>query len=256
MINQLLKRKEYLCAQIEECKRAVSAAPPGKLEICSDRASTRWYVKPDNESRRYLPKKEIETARLLAEKRIASFRLEKLKKELRATELYLKHAPGESISPNIAKEQARYAELLVKNDNVPWHLQPFNQNPFFPEKRIHPSPSGHLLRSKAECQIDTELFYRNIPFRYEDELYIGGEIIYPDFVFYNEATGEYKYWEHFGRMAEPGYRAKTVRKTELYFNNGFIPGKNIYFTYETLDFPLTMTTICNIADQIEAWLYQ
>lgn len=256
MINQLLKRREYLISQIRLCHKILSDAPPGKLEICRDRASTKWYVKPDNDSRRYLPKKEIETARLLAEKRIASFRLEKLRKELRATELYLKHVPRGNISSDIAKEQARYAELLCKSESTPWHLQPFNQNPFFPENRIHPSPSGHLLRSKAECQIDTELFYRKIPFRYEDELYIGGEIIYPDFAFYNEVTDEYKYWEHFGRMAEPGYRAKAMRKTELYFNNGFIPGKNIFFTYETSDFPLTMTVICDIVDQIEAWLYK
>ena len=256
MIKLLQKRREFLCAQITACRRLIDAAPPGKLEICRDRLGTRWYVKPDSGSRLYLPKKERETAKTLAEKRLAAFRLSTLERELRATDLYLKNVPKESTITNLAAETIRYSELLTDGKKTSWQFETFNSNPFFPEQLRHPSPSGHLLRSKAECQIDMELYYRKIPFRYEDELEIDGEIIYPDFTFYNESTGEYKYWEHFGKMDNPGYRAKTLRKIGTYINNGFLPGENVFFTYETLDLPLTMTTIDETIDKIEAWLYQ
>ena len=256
MIKLLQKRREFLCAQISECRRIIDTAPPGKLEICRDRSGTRWYVKPDSGARLYLPKKEMETAKILAEKRLALFRLSILEKELRATDLYLKSSPKESDSIKLAAETVRYSELLNDENKSAWQYQPFNSNPYYPEKLRHPSPSGHLLRSKAECQIDMELYYRKVPFRYEAELEIDGEIFYPDFTFYNEATGEYKYWEHFGRMGDSGYRANTLRKIDVYLNNGFLPGENIYFTYETADLPLTMTTIDEVIDKIEAWLYQ
>ena len=256
MINHLLQRKEYLCAQIEECKRAVSSAPPGKLEICRDHSCTKWYFKPDKGDRIYLPKSEFESAKKLARKRLAQLRLSIFEKELRATNLYLNNIPREKDYLSLASTETRYAELLDKAAPTIWESQPFHQNPYHPDQLKHPSPSGHFLRSKAECQIDMELYYRKIPFRYEAELEINGEIIYPDFAFYNESTGEYKYWEHFGKMSDPGYRAKTIRKIGNYLNNGFIPGKNIYFTYETTALPHTMTTIDSIIDEIEAWLYQ
>ncbi|MBO4679859.1 MAG: hypothetical protein J5626_09325 [Lachnospiraceae bacterium] len=256
MIKLLQKRREFLCAQIADCHRLIDAAPPGKLEICRDHSVTKWYVKPDKGERFYLPKKNSEEAKSLAKKRIAQYRLSIFEKELRAINLYLNNIPREKDYMNLASAETRYTELLDKKESVSWECRAFRQNPYHPELLKHPSPSGHFLRSKAECLIDMELYYRKIPFRYEAELEIDGEIFYPDFSFYNELTGEYKYWEHFGIMSDPGYRAKTIRKIGVYLNNGFIPGENIYFTYETPDLPLTMTTIDNVIDEIETWLYQ
>ena len=256
MIKLLQKRREFLCAQIADCHRLIDAAPPGKLEICRDHSGTKWYFKPDNGGRVYLPKKNYEIAGNLAQKRMAQFQLSILEKELRATNLYLNNLPREKDYLNLSLAETRYAELLDKKESQAWECQSFCQNPYHSEQLKHPSPSGHFLRSKAECQIDMELYYRKIPFRYEAELEIDGEIFYPDFSFYNESTGEYKYWEHFGMMSDPSYRAKTIRKIGVYLSKGFIPGENIFFTYETPSLPLTMNVIDKIIDEIEAWLYQ
>ncbi len=254
MYKQMLKRRAFLRAQIDECIHVISVAPPGKLEVHKNNASTRWYVKPDKGPRKYLPKSEHETAARLAEKRIKLIRLSALEKELRATDLYLKYCPKNSDLLSFAEKNILVTNLIEQHDQSSWHLQPFNSNPSFPENLKHPSPSGHMLRSKSECIIDMELFYREIPFRYECELNFGGYVTYPDFTFYNPRTGEFKYWEHFGMMDDPSYRRKALEKIDLYLSYGLVPGTDVFFTYETSKSPLTLTQIDHVIDEIKNWL--
>ena len=254
MYKLMLKRQEFLCAQIEDCLRTIKGAPPGKLEIYQNRNNTKWYIKPDDKQRTYLPKSEHKTAKAMAEKRIAEIRLSILEKELRATKFYMNHYPKEKELNNLLKAEALFTPLTMNPNLESWGNLPFNSNPTFTENLKHKSPSGHLLRSKSECMIDIALFHRNIPFRYECELFICGKAGYPDFTFFNEKTGEYRYWEHFGMMDDLKYRRKATDKIALYISNGFIPGRDIYFTYETQDEPLTMPMIDEIIDKIEGWL--
>ena len=250
----MVKRQQFLLSQIEDCLNIINNAPPGKLEIHKNNSSFRWYVKPDNGPRFYLPRSEFKTARLLADKKIAINRLSALEKELRATELYLRHYPKETELINLFDTESRLVELINVFDCLPWHLQDFSSNPSFPENLKHPSPSGHMLRSKSECLIDMELFYRNIPFRYECELNVLGHISYPDFTFYNEKSNEYKYWEHFGMIDDPKYRKRAFEKMDAYISQGFVPGKDVIFSFETSSAPLTVTTIDRIIDDISDWL--
>lgn len=250
----MLKRQAFLRSQIEECLQVINAAPPGKLEIHKNNTSFKWFVKPNDGPRIYLPRSESESAKQLAKKGIALSRLSILEKELRSTEMYLNHLPKKAEIYALAQKEFLFAELIDPPNPVPWHLQPFNSNTAFSENLKHPSPSGHMLRSKSECLIDMELFYRNIPFRYECELKLFGNTSYPDFTFFNEHTGEYRYWEHFGMMDDPQYRRKAFDKAEFYISNGFIPGEKVYFTYETSKSPLTITSIDKIIDEIKDWL--
>ena len=254
MYKLMQKRQEFLCAQIEECLFKMQSAPPGKLEIYQNRNTTKWYIKPDGDQRIYLPKNEHKTAKTMAEKRLAEIRLLILEKELRATKFYMNHYPKERELNKLIEAERLYAPLVRNVNSASWENLPFNANPAFPENLKHPSPSGHLLRSKSECLIDMELFHRNIPFRYECELTLLGEVIYPDFTFFNERTGEYRYWEHFGKMDDLKYRKKAVNKIEQYISCGLIPGRDIFFSYETQDAPLTMPVIDETIDRIEAWL--
>ena len=254
MRKLMLKRQEFLCAQIEECLFKIQSAPPGKLEIYQNRNNTKWYIKPEGDQRIYLPKKEHKTAKTMAEKRLAEIRLKILEKELRATKFYMNHYPKESELNNLAKAEALFTPIIKEADSDRWENLPFDSNLSFTENLKHQSPSGHMLRSKSECLIDMALFHRNIPFRYECELNFLGSIIYPDFTFFNERTGEYRYWEHFGMMDDVKYRKKAIDKISFYISKGFIPGKDIYFTYETQSEPLTMPMIDSVIDSLECWL--
>ncbi len=256
MYKSLLNRQEFLCKEIEKCRKIISSAPLGKLEIYKNHANTKWYFKPDNAEREYLPKSNVELASELAQKRIETERLNLLLKEKRAIEMFIKHAPNEDLLQEFAETQMLYSTVTAigKKTKLSWQDTPFESNPAFTENLKHRSPSGHFLRSKSECLIDMQLFNRKIPFRYESPLLINGQIIYPDFTIYKESTNEFAYWEHCGMMDDPRYRRKAIEKEELYFSNGFFPGEKLFITYETSTNPITISAIDKVIDEIEEWL--
>ena len=256
MYKQLLNRREFLCKEIEKCRKTIKYAPAGKLEIYKNRNNTKWYLKPENGDAHYIPKSEDKLASELALKRIESERLKLYEKELHAIDLFLNHAPTQEQVNKSMNLQARFSSIVLGESplKASWAEEPFEANPAFPENLKHKSPSKHLLRSKSECLIDMQLFYRKIPFRYENQLIIDGQVLYPDFTFYNESTGEYRYWEHFGMMDDLKYRKRALEKEEFYYSNGFFPHENIYFTYETSNSPITVPTIDKVIDDIEEWL--
>ncbi|MBR5356369.1 MAG: hypothetical protein IK121_05565 [Lachnospiraceae bacterium] len=256
MYKSLLNRYEFLCKEIEKCRNAIKYAPPGKLEIYKNRSNTKWYVKPDIGEARYISKSEDKLASELALKRVETERLKLYEKELHALELFLNHVPTQEQIFKSTELQTKFSSLVLpgKQIKTSWADDPFASNPAFPENLKHKSPSKHLLRSKSECLIDMQLFYRKIPFRYENQLIIDGQVHYPDFTFYKESTGEFRYWEHFGMMDDPKYRKRALEKEEFYYSHDFFPCENIYFTYETSDSPITIPTIDKIIDDIEEWL--
>ena len=99
-----------------------------------------------------------------------------------------------------------------------------------------------------------ELFYRNIPYRYECRLDFENGYIFPDFTFYKPSTNEYMYWEHFGMMDDLHYRLTAMEKLEKYMDNGIYPDDKLICTFETGSNPLTTSTIAAAIDKIELWL--
>ena len=87
-----------------------------------------------------------------------------------------------------------------------------------------------------------------IPFRYECALVIDGKIIYPDFVIRHPRTGEYFYWEHFGRMHKPDYAQDSFDKLKKYYKKGLVPGINLITTYESENHPLSMEMVEKIIE--------
>ena len=96
------------------------------------------------------------------------------------------------------------------------------------------SEKGERVRSKSE-KILADYFYRHgIEYKYECPLYLNGiGIIYPDFTFLSQKTGKEMYWEHNGKVDDPAYARKMVRKIQEYEKNGIFAGENLILTYET-----------------------
>lgn len=259
MFKDLLNRQQFLSAEIAKCRNLIKASPSGKLEIYSNKTATRWYVKPDNGQRVYLPKDNYDMATLLAEKRIIEEKLSIYERELDAIETFLTKYPSDEERLSSEMMHTPFFKLAypsaLKSGNLSWQDEPFESNRAFPEKLIHPSPSGHMLRSKSECLIDMALANRKIPFRYECKLVLDYQTLYPDFTIYKQSTRQFKYWEHFGLMDDPRYRKKALEKEELYYSNGLFPGRDLIITYETMNSPLTTIDIEKVIDDIEDWLY-
>lgn len=260
MYHEMQRRLKYLEKQISQLQKEIKAFPVGEICIYNNNGSQRWYLKMPNEKRVYLSQKDRKRAEKLAAKAIAENRLMYLKKELYATKLYLSHAISEEDLLRTIKNAGMYYKIVPPKyypyDEIEkeWMNAKFESNPYFPEKLTHESASGHFLRSKSEALIDTELFYRGIPFRYECRLDIGRQVVYPDFTFYKASTDEYRYWEHCGMMDDKKYRTSVFEKMGFYTANGYYPDRDIYYSFENLDEGTSYKRIRGIISDIEDWL--
>ena len=55
------------------------------------------------------------------------------------------------------------------------------------------------------------------------------------------------YWEHDGRMDDPEYARKAIKKIETYEKNGIFPGQRLVLTFETLQDGLDMKIVEKLA---------
>lgn len=260
MYREMQKQKAYLEKEIQKSQTELKHLAPGTLLIYPNNTAKRWYVKENGKPRYYLSQKEIHKAQKLATRSILESKLDYMEKELKATNMYLRYAVSDESLEKINELKREYYALVPTANFSPFYLEEkwmkeeFSSNPYFRENLKHSSASGHVLRSKTEAKIDTELFYRHIPFRYECQLRIGHEIVYPDFTFYKARTNEFRYWEHCGMMDDKKYREANLKKMNLYTANGYYPDIDVYYTYETDDEPLSYEKIESVINEITTWL--
>lgn len=275
-MNNESKRLETL---IDTIQKNLSALPDGKLICCRNQSNHKWYYKPEHPShitnvknpginshittlnpseqtRIYIPKKNRSFAEKLALKKYLSYLLKESVTEKNAIDFYLRHHSQQSPkSAQLLTDFPGYRELLSpyfkphSQELLAWMSEDFESNPQYPEKLIHKSISGNMLRSKSEVLIDMLLYMNQIPFRYECILQLGSITMYPDFTIRHPKTGDFYYWEHFGLMDDTSYQKKTAAKLETYITHGIIPSIHLITTYETKDVPLTTNSIETILHQ-------
>ena len=56
------------------------------------------------------------------------------------------------------------------------------------------------------------------------------------------------FWEHLGRMDDPGYIFRTTRKMSAYLSNDYYLGDHLILTLETKDLPLNTRHIKKIIE--------
>lgn len=106
-----------------------------------------------------------------------------------------------------------------------------------PEHLVYEGPHGIMMRSKAETIIASELEKTGIPYRYECVHTVDGYRIAPDFMIRRPLDGQIIIWEHFGLWNRSDYRQTMYRKLETYAKNGYCPGHNLIFSFETPEHP-------------------
>ena len=120
----------------------------------------------------------------------------------------------------------------------------YRTNPYFLEDLKHESSAGRWLRSKSEADWDDELTEAGALFRYDSEIRLkSGKVIYADFVVLLPAENRLVIIEHFGRMDDPSYAMKNMRRLQEYAESGYILGRDLFFTMETKASPLTRSQI-------------
>lgn len=113
-----------------------------------------------------------------------------------------------------------------------WLNQHNPLNPYNPEKRIHVTHGGVKLCSKSERIIGTFLETKNIPYKSDELLVVGGNEWYPDFKIRRPRDGKIIIWEHFGMMDDKGYAERNQEKLIIYMEYGFRLLENLIVTHD------------------------
>lgn len=204
--------QQSLEKQIYSLKQQLQNLPEGKLLCARNENRYKWY-QSDGKNHIYIPKKN----RYLAE--------------------------------HLLTEASEYRELLlphfrpVSEELQLWMTSNYNRNSRYPEQLIYETSTGVFVRSKSEALITMILQANKIPFRYECELQLGENIVYPDFTIRHPKTGKTYYWEHFGKMDDEYYCRSACMKIQSYALNGIIPNIQLITTYETKEKPLSPSVI-------------
>lgn len=138
------------------------------------------------------------------------------------------------------------------------------------QKLKYDTGMGFRVRSKSEVLISTALT-SSLPFKYEEPLalivypetkqiyekYCRGALagdsimMLPDFTILCP-DGSTVIWEHQGLMDNDAYLKKFYFRQDIYTRNGFLPGRDIVFSYESEEAPLDMEQINSIVRYIIA----
>jgi ATP-dependent exoDNAse (exonuclease V) alpha subunit len=127
------------------------------------------------------------------------------------------------VAPLITFRNPQYSEILRRNTNL-FELvaRPETTGLPHPERLIHRTRKGDLVRSKSEVIVANMLIDLGISYEYEKPLYSKTDpkdFRLPDFTVKYE--GEQFYWEHLGMLFEPGYKEEWVNKEKWYKENGY-----------------------------------
>lgn len=259
MKRRMTDYAHFLENEIELLQKNIDVLPPGKLLCARDRNHMKWYVRNTN-GMEYLPKKERSFAEQLALKRFYEEKLEEYLAELSATQYYLNHSRDlNKVQSKFYAKHSNFIDLLSKglpdksDDVKKWLAEDYRTNPYKLEKKTHKADGGVMMRSKSEALIATKFYHAGIPFRYEAELIVGGNVYYPDFTILKVKTGETVYHEHFGMMDDKNYVERVAEKIKNYEAAGIIMGKNLTATFECSDSHVRMEEVDVLIDRLKGY---
>lgn len=254
--NELRMRVSQLNAVIDLKLKALKRAPVGTLNISECRGHTQYYHRTSSDSTKgkYITKDKIALSRSLAQKDYDARVLKALKKEFRIlnealAQLDEVQKTGNNISnifQNLSLQRRALISPVTLTDEqyaAAWLAQKYEGKTFQTDAPEYYTARGERVRSKSEIIIADTLARFNVPYRYEYPLTLNSNhhskiTIYPDFLCLNLRTRQEFIWEHFGRMDDPEYSAKTVQKLNTYTENKIFPSKNLIITTETASLPL------------------
>lgn len=258
--NDIRRRQRYLEKVKAKLEKRLTDAPGGRLSTSRDgRTGTVgfYYVAEDN-TRVYLNQSRKDLIQRLAQKEYDRKALRLVEKELRSLRRILDYCEMpklEDAYDQCVPEKQAYITPVIRSDEAyrkDWLSQKYdkkkpvgNDHPFSTEK-------GDMVASKSEEREANYMFHHGYDYLYEKrvDLVDNGRPTwrYPDFTILDPVTREEVIFEHFGMVDDEEYRRNMFDKIRLYEENGYIIGKNLLFTFETRDQPLTMDQFIGVLE--------
>ena len=255
--NKLLEEQNRLEQMIQFQKEQLKNVPEGSLRLSKSHGKLQFYHCTDeNKKGKYISKDDQQLIHSLAQKTYDERILHLAEKRLKQIQKITKDYEDNEIEKVYLKEHPERQNLIEpieptwERQLLAWREKEYNGKGFADGDPVIWTEKGERVRSKSE-RILADYFYKHgIEYKYECPIYLKGiGTVYPDFTFLSGKTGEEIYWEHNGRMDDPIYAKRTVRKINAYENNGIFPGERLILTYETEQSILNTGKIKQLVDR-------
>ncbi len=238
--EQLEKRIAELQKLIDIIESRINNYPSGRLRISSNGKMTTYLLYDEVSKTTYIRKSNRKLITDLAQKDYDIKVLSALKMELKQIKSFLRmYEPNQAIDifNSLSDERKCLIKPLVLNDESfinKWIQEKYEGLSINSNAVTYITNKGELVRSKSEKILADKFFSEGIPYHYEYPVYLKDiGIVHPDFKLLNIRTRREYYWEHLGMMDDPNYATRNVKKINAYSKNGYYPGENIIYSYET-----------------------
>lgn len=242
-LKEMLETEEKRLERIvEQAKMQLENAPDGSLRVSNCRKYPQFYYKTEETGKKsnYIAKGNEELIKALAQKSYDERVLKQAEKRLSQISRITKDYDPNELEYIYLKEHPERKKLICPCEPTweqvlaSWKAEEYKGKEFYEGAPLILTDRGERVRSKSE-KIIADYYYRNgIEYKYEKPLYLKGMgIVYPDYTILSPRTRKEMYHEHLGRMDDPRYSRKAIRKILCYEENGIYIGERLFLTYET-----------------------
>ena len=262
------KRERQLKTLKQKLETSIQNAPSGNLKIIKCREVEQYYMdSPETRlsypNGKYLRKSDSELARKLAQRSYDERLLSEAEKQLKYLQYIIKKCEKQEIVTveelgkfydKMGLSRKKLVNPRIVSDEeyvVQWLAKSYSGKDFAEGQTEIYTEKGERVRSKSEKIIADMLYHKKIPYRYEYPVTIKElGTIYPDFTCLRLSDRKPILWEHFGRMTDPDYCQKALKKIDCYTKNGFVQGRDIIYTFESEKYSLNTMSVGLLVKEI------
>ena len=256
-LDKLIERKQALDHLITSIEKIMSSLPEGRLRIHTFKNTTTYYYIPPNDKGygTLLSNNDKLLINSLAQKSYYRKVLRAAQEEKKLIDQFLKRFP----EPNVEGVYMKLPEArrhLINPVTLPdeeykqrWLQEAYEPMGFDEGDPYYLTQKGLRVRSKSEMLIAERLDAKGIPYKYEYPVELQYGTVHPDFKILRLSDRKELYYEHLGKMDDPAYAQKNVKKLREYALNGYTIGDNLFLTMETSVTPLDMRVVDKMIDE-------
>lgn len=241
-------REKLLKKLIQEKRRALQKAPPGHLRVSKSNGCAQYYYVQESgdPNGKYLHTKDRALATALAQKEYDRLVIRAAEKELRLLphfNRYTELVKPEDVLKTMHPDKQILVDPIQLSDEAyirEWEAAEWQQKIRSDSLPEFTTEKGEKVRSKSEMMIANILLKLKIPYRYECRLTLAdGSYLHPDFTLLRIRDRKELFHEHLGKMDDPGYAERNIRRLHRYADSDIFPGDQLLLTAETTEQPLT-----------------
>ena len=247
LLNLLSARQADLQRIVSEKKSAAKKTSAGSLKAIHRKNRNEYYLKRSKDSKyTYLPMKKLGAARALAQRDYDRQVLKIAKKQLRLVNSLISSLKSACIDDAYTKSPVARRPLIRpvrpsdEEFREEWLKRESCMLGFSDDDPEYYTAKGERVRSKTEIFIANALANLDIAYLFECKInLIGYGSAYPDFMVLDLKNRRTIIWEHLGKMDDPDYVERNLRKINAYLKNGYIIGETLIITFESGSQPIS-----------------